>query len=141
MADTPLRIGLVVDQFPELSETFIAAEARELVALGHRVHVESNAHAPEPNDAAAVGLDVSYRVDDDGARQHATTWLVARHPLAAVRDLVSQRRWRARSARRARWLWRAGSRASAPLTCTRTLPRARRSTRCGCPRFSASPTA
>jgi glycosyltransferase involved in cell wall biosynthesis len=95
MPDTPLRIGMLVDQFPELSETFIAAEARELVALGHRVHVESNAHAPEPNEAAAAGLAVSYRVDDRAARRVPDlAWLVARHPLASLRDLVSRRRWR-----------------------------------------------
>jgi colanic acid/amylovoran biosynthesis glycosyltransferase len=95
MADTPLRIGLLVDQFPELSETFIAAEARELVALGHRVRVESNAHAPEPNAVAARGLEVAYRVDDERARRaRDLVWLVARHPLAALRDLAGRRRWR-----------------------------------------------
>ncbi len=58
MADPPsLRIALMVDQFPELSETFIAGEARELVALGHAVRVESAAHAPNPDFEAARGLD------------------------------------------------------------------------------------
>jgi len=91
----PLRVVLMVDQFPELSETFIAAEARELAALGHAVRVESNAHAPEPNDAAGRGLAVSYRADDTRAeRARAALWLVARHPLRALRDLLSRPRWR-----------------------------------------------
>jgi glycosyltransferase involved in cell wall biosynthesis len=91
----PLRIGLLVDQFPELSETFIAAEARELVALGHHVHVESNVHAPEPNGNAARGLEVSYRVDDGRARRlRDGLWLAARHPRGTLRDLLSRRRWR-----------------------------------------------
>jgi glycosyltransferase involved in cell wall biosynthesis len=90
-----LRIALLVDQFPELSETFIAAEARELERLGHRVHVESNVHAPEPNAAAANGLAVAYRVDDGRGRRLADlAWLVLRHPLRAARDLASRRRWR-----------------------------------------------
>jgi colanic acid/amylovoran biosynthesis glycosyltransferase len=91
----PLRIAVLVDRFPELSETFIAAEARELVRLGHHVHVESNVHAPEPNQAAANGLEVAYRVDDGrGRRLRDLAWLAVRHPLRALRDLVNRRRWR-----------------------------------------------
>jgi glycosyltransferase involved in cell wall biosynthesis len=95
VAEQPLRIGVLVDQFPELSETFIAGEARELVGLGHRVRVESNVHAAEPNEAAARGLDAAYRVDDGRVRRvRDLAWLVARHPLRSLRDLASRRRWR-----------------------------------------------
>jgi glycosyltransferase involved in cell wall biosynthesis len=90
-----LRIGLVVDQFPELSETFIAGEARELLALGHAVHVEAAEHAPHPDAEAAAGLEAAYRVDDSRRTRLADlAWLAARHPLRCLRDLAGQRRWR-----------------------------------------------
>jgi len=88
-----LRIGLFVDQFPELSETFISGELRELERLGHAVHVEAAAHAPHPDPTVAA--DVSYRHDDGrGVRLADVAWLLARHPLRCVRDLLQQRRWR-----------------------------------------------
>lgn len=88
-----LRIGLFVDQFPELSETFISGELRELERLGHVVHVEAAAHAPHPD--RTVSADVGYRADDTrGPRLAALAWLAARHPLRCARDLVSRRRWR-----------------------------------------------
>ena len=87
---------MLVDQFPELSETFIAAEAQELVRQGHSVHVESAWHAPHPNYDAARRLDVAYLEDDDrGRRLRDLGWLVARHPLRCARDLL----WRRRLAR------------------------------------------
>ena len=96
MADPPsLRIALMVDQFPELSETFIAGEARELVALGHAVRVESAAHAPNPDFEAARGLEAAHRADDSrGRRLRDMAWLAARHPLRGLRDLGRRRRWR-----------------------------------------------
>lgn len=90
-----MRIALLVDQFPELSETFIAAEAHELRRLGHEVRVESIRRAPHRNEAAAAGLEVAYREDDSRAgvlRDFA--WLAARHPAGVVRDLRSRARWR-----------------------------------------------
>ncbi|HXD56864.1 MAG TPA: glycosyltransferase [Thermoleophilaceae bacterium] len=88
-----LRIGLFVDQFPELSETFISGELLELERLGHAVHVEAASHAPHPDPTVRAG--VSYRDDDArGSRLAALAWLVARQPLRCARDLVSQRRWR-----------------------------------------------
>jgi colanic acid/amylovoran biosynthesis glycosyltransferase len=90
-----MRIALLVDQFPELSETFIAAEAHELCRLGHDVRVESIRRAPHPNEAAAAGLEVVYRQDDDRARVlRDSAWLAARHPAAVVRDLRGRARWR-----------------------------------------------
>jgi len=89
----PLRIGLFVDQFPELSETFISGELGELERLGHAVHVEAAAHAPHPDPS--VQADVAYRPDDDRAlRLGALAWLAVRHPLRCVRDVLGQRRWR-----------------------------------------------
>jgi colanic acid/amylovoran biosynthesis glycosyltransferase len=89
----PLSVGLFVDQFPELSETFISGEVRELARLGHVVHVESAAHAPHPDPG--VRADVAYRADDRRrTRLAALAWLVARHQLRCARDLLSRRRWR-----------------------------------------------
>src|SRR3954469_12969889 len=58
----PLRIGVLVDQFPELSATFTVAEVRQPLRLGHAVRVEPNAHAPHPGSADGVPAD--YLVDD-----------------------------------------------------------------------------
>ena len=119
-----------MDQFPELSETFIAGEARELVELGHAVRVESAAHASNP-DREARGLQAAYRSDDRGGRRlRDMTWLAARHPLRCLRDLGGRRRWRREErAPPLRQLPRrpAGSPPSGPITCTRTSRRAQRS--------------
>jgi colanic acid/amylovoran biosynthesis glycosyltransferase len=89
------RITVVVDHFPELSETFIANELRALIALGHDVRVESGRHAGRPNPEAAAGITVAYTSDDSrGDRVRDLTWLVARHPLRCVRDLAARRRWK-----------------------------------------------
>lgn len=91
----PIKFAVFVDQFPELSETFIASELHELRRLGMEVHVEAAAHAPNPNPTAAEGLDVAYLADDErGERARALLWLVARHPLRVLRDLRDRRRWR-----------------------------------------------
>jgi hypothetical protein len=79
-----MRIGVLVDQFPELSETFIAAELHALRSLGHELRVEAGMHAPRPHADAARGLDVAYGVDDVRAgRLRDLAWLVGRHPLGA----------------------------------------------------------
>lgn len=90
-----LRLAAIVDQFPELSETFIAAELQELRRLGHCVRVEALARARHPNPRAAEGLAVQYR--DEETRQdriRSLCFLALRHPLACIRDLRSRRRWR-----------------------------------------------
>lgn len=90
-----MRIGVLVDQFPELSETFIAAELHALRELGHDVRVEAAVRAPNPNESAAEGLDVAY-LPDDGRRRRLPdlAWLVSRHPLRSLLDLIERRRWR-----------------------------------------------
>jgi colanic acid/amylovoran biosynthesis glycosyltransferase len=86
---------MVVDQFPELSETFIAAEARALQELGHSVRVEARTHPSTPNPAAASDLSVSVAADDKLLRKLLDVcWLVGRHPLRSARDLIERRRWR-----------------------------------------------
>ena len=90
-----MRITEVVDQYPQLSETFIANEVAELLALGHDVRVESGRRAEPPNPAAPRGVRVDYTEDDSrGDRLRSLAWLVARHPLRCARDVAAQRRWR-----------------------------------------------
>lgn len=90
---------MLVDQFPELSETFIAVEAQELIRQGHTVHLESGAHAPHPSQDGARGIGASYLEDDDRRRRlRDLGWLAARHPSRCARDLV----WRRRLAREER---------------------------------------
>jgi len=92
---TGVRITVVVDHFPELSETFVTSEAQQLRAQGHAVRVEAGRHAGRPNEPAAAGLEVAYTGDDSRAvRIRALAWLVARHPLRCARDLAARRRWR-----------------------------------------------
>jgi colanic acid/amylovoran biosynthesis glycosyltransferase len=90
-----LCIAYLLDQFPELTETFISGELHEQRRAGHRVHVESLKHAPDPDPSAANGLDVAYLSDDDRwERIRAMVWLLIRHPLQCARDLIAHRRWR-----------------------------------------------
>jgi glycosyltransferase involved in cell wall biosynthesis len=89
-----LRILVATDRFPELSETFVTAEIEALRALGHDVRVEATWEAAKPNAAAAAGVDVTY-LSHDGRRRKLLdlAWLVARHPLRCLADLLPRRRW------------------------------------------------
>jgi colanic acid/amylovoran biosynthesis glycosyltransferase len=83
-----LRIVVATDRFPELSETFVAAEIDALRALGHEVRVEALWRPESPR------AGVHYMVDDGRRRKLLDLlWLATRHPLACLRDLVRRRRW------------------------------------------------
>jgi glycosyltransferase involved in cell wall biosynthesis len=92
---TPLRLTVFVDQFPELTETFIASELHALRDAGHRVVVESVRSAPNPNRVAAEGLAVAY-ADREGRRTRwpALAWVALRHPLRALADVCDRGRWK-----------------------------------------------
>jgi colanic acid/amylovoran biosynthesis glycosyltransferase len=89
-----LRLTVLVDQYPALSETFVVNEIHALHDLGHDVHVEAAGWARDPAPRRP-GVPVTC-LDDDGLGRRLLdlAWLVARHPLAALRDLASRRRWR-----------------------------------------------
>jgi glycosyltransferase involved in cell wall biosynthesis len=90
----PVHVQLWCDEFPVASETFVIAEARELVRLGHHVEVVAN-RRPEQPAAGAGDLPVHYLDDDPLARRLvAVAALVLRHPRGVVRDLRARRRWR-----------------------------------------------
>jgi len=89
------RIAVLVDHFPELSETFVAAEAHALIARGARVRIEAAGRAPHPDPAAARGLGVRYAGEETGRQQLAAlVWLWRRSPCGCLRDLADRRRWR-----------------------------------------------
>jgi glycosyltransferase involved in cell wall biosynthesis len=89
------RIAVLVDHFPELSETFVAAEAHALIARGARVRVEAAGRAPHPDAATARGLDVRYAGEESlPERLAALAWLWRRAPRGCLRDLADRRRWR-----------------------------------------------
>jgi len=89
-----LRLAVMVDAFPELSETFVVNETRALLALGHRVRVEALTRAGRPDVVARSELHAHYLEDDGLARRCADLgWLLARHPLRCARDLAGRKRW------------------------------------------------
>jgi len=89
-----VRLTVLVDHYPALSETFVLAEIASLAALGHDVRVESAAwaqvRASQPPDVPVACLD------DDSLwrRLWDLGWLVLRNPLGCLRDVRSRRRWR-----------------------------------------------
>ena len=90
-----MRVAIVVDQFPELSETFVAAEAAALSGLGHDVSVEAGRHADSTLPDCGFGGPIAHwDAEPARARVAALAWLVARHPLRCLIDLLSRRRWR-----------------------------------------------
>jgi len=90
-----LRISVMVDSFPVLSESFVTNEVRELRRLGHHVQVDAVARAPTPNWEAAGDVPVRFLTDERlPAKLVDLAWLVTRHPLRVMRDVLERRRWR-----------------------------------------------
>src|SRR5204863_4627444 len=79
----PVRVVVMLDRFPVLTETFVVNELRALQAAGHDVRVESleRGEGSPPTD-----LPTQYREPGD------LLWLLARHPLRCTRDLFLRRR-------------------------------------------------
>ena len=143
-----MRLLFVLDQWPELSETFVVNELAALRRLGHDVRVQAFKPAAHANPEAPGDIDVHLLARDGRERRvRDLLWLVAHRPLACARDLAGRRRWRreewARRCGAARPRGAADRSRAATSTCTRTSPPARRSTPCASPRSpgarSASP--
>jgi glycosyltransferase involved in cell wall biosynthesis len=89
-----MRLLFVLDQWPELSETFVVNELQALRRLGHDVRVEAGRIADHPNPEAPLDVDVMLLAADSRGRSlRDLLWLVTRRPLACARDVVSRRRW------------------------------------------------
>ncbi len=90
-----MRLLFVLDQWPELSETFVVNELRALRRLGHDVRVQAAQPAAHPNPEAPGDIDVHILARDDRASAlRDLAWLARRRPLACARDLARRRRWR-----------------------------------------------
>lgn len=89
------RITVLVDTFPEVSETFVAAEVRMLARLGADVRVVAHTPARTPDVDVARELRASF-LADTGPRERwlAAVRIAGRHPLRAAADLLARRRWR-----------------------------------------------
>jgi len=84
-----MRLLFVLDQWPELSETFVVNELEALRRQGHAVRVQAARIAPHPNPEAPADVEVDL-FGPAGWRDLA--WLVARRPGACARDLARRRR-------------------------------------------------
>lgn len=92
---TVRSVAVLVDTFPALSETFVAAELTALATLGHRARVEARERAGSPNAEVAGRIPSAYAFEDGTvARLLSMGTLAVRHPLRCVADLVERRRWR-----------------------------------------------
>jgi len=86
-----MRLLFVLDQWPELSETFVVNELAALRRQGHDVRVQAARRAPRPNPEAPQDVDVELL--GDGAWRELA-WLAVHRPRACAADLVRRRRRR-----------------------------------------------
>ncbi|HEV2753528.1 MAG TPA: hypothetical protein VGV36_06795, partial [Solirubrobacteraceae bacterium] len=91
----PLRLTVLVDAWPVLSETFVRNEVAALARAGHHVRIEAGG----PGDAVLgtpPGVGVAVGAHDSRRRRLVDlVWLVARHLGGVVADLRARPRWRA----------------------------------------------
>ena len=89
-----MRLLFVLDQWPELSETFVVNELQALRRLGHTVGVQAAQPAGHANPEAPDDIDVHVLAHDARGRGvRDLLWLARRRPLACARDLLGRRRW------------------------------------------------
>jgi glycosyltransferase involved in cell wall biosynthesis len=93
-AAVPAPVTILVDEFPVLSETFVANEAAALAACGHRVRIEAGVRGGGPQRDDVPRADVIAE-DAPGARLWAMAQLVLRHPVRCLSDTLARRRWSA----------------------------------------------
>lgn len=94
---SPVRLTVLADEWPALSETFIRNEVAALARAGHHVHVEAGAHAAQPDPHPEAASDVAVAVgqgDPPLRRLIDLAWLASRHSLRCLADLRARDRWR-----------------------------------------------
>lgn len=85
-------VGLFVDRFPVLSETFVVNEALALTRIGHAVSVEARRRPDNPAPPLDADVPVHYAAEESrGERLRALAWLALRHPLRTAADVVGRR--------------------------------------------------
>ena len=90
-----MRLLFVLDQWPELSETFIVNELQALRRLGHGVRVQARQSAANPNPEAPSDVEVDVMGEERSLRRwRDLAWLIMRRPRACALDLLRRRRWR-----------------------------------------------
>ncbi|MEA2154935.1 MAG: hypothetical protein QOE11_1075 [Solirubrobacteraceae bacterium] len=89
-----MRIVFVLDQWPELSETFVVNELEALRRMGHSVRVQAARAAPHPNPEAPADVQVHVHDGSGGHPWRDLLWLAVRRPGACAADLARRRRWR-----------------------------------------------
>ncbi len=89
-----MRIVFVLDQWPELSETFVVNELQALRHLGHDVRVQAARVAPHPNPEAPADVEVALLAGAGAQGLRDLLWLARRRPAAVLADLRDRRRWR-----------------------------------------------
>ena len=89
-----MRIVFVLDQWPELSETFVVNELQALRRLGHDVRVLAARRAPNPSPEAPEDVDVALLDAPAGQAWRDLLWLGTHRPVACARDLAGRPRWR-----------------------------------------------
>jgi len=88
------RVAVLVDRYPELSETFVALEAEALAESGVDVRIEARGRALVANPEAPAAVPVAYAQDEARARRLvALAGLLLRAPRACARDVGARRRW------------------------------------------------
>jgi glycosyltransferase involved in cell wall biosynthesis len=80
-----VRVVVLLDRFPVLTQTFVVNELLALRVAGHDVRVEALERGDGPSPAE---VPTHYREPGD------LLWLLARHPLRCARDLVLRLRLR-----------------------------------------------
>ena len=87
-----MRLALMTDRYPVVSETFVVNEVEELRRQGHDVRVGATSR-PEPGDEHA-GHAAAY-LDEDSRREKLAGLggLLLRNPGGVARDFASRRRW------------------------------------------------
>jgi glycosyltransferase involved in cell wall biosynthesis len=91
-----VRLALFSDRFPELSETFVSGEVRELRRQGVDVTVYARApkHRDPRWDGAAPVLPLEVGLERRVRRLAPVARLAAARPLGVAADVRARRRWR-----------------------------------------------
>lgn len=92
-----MRLTVLVDAWPVLSETFIRSEVAALARAGHRVRVEAGTRAAPGQAAAATAQPAAVTIGQDDTRRRRLVdlaRLAVRHPVRCLADLRERDAWR-----------------------------------------------